>query len=382
MEPYYDHLDDVVSQVAQITIFFSLLASIITDKDPNDPVLSRVLPVLLIVPIVLVFIFSSRIFEVVHCSGGRSARFARAVQRSAIARLDSWSGAATAKERGALRKRYEISVHSALATSAPEVAHDGERTSSASDDAKVGPAKGALVPAPGAKPTPTKLSEAGCTACSSMPSHQTSANGSERGVCHADHVGAVSQSEAASAGSACASDLRQEQLQELTEMLRATVSSLVDERMKEDMGGAMGRSGSSRRNRRRSQSPGRIGNPPHRRRRSQSPEHWAWLTDEDGHQEDVKGVMTRTRGHQKDMNGKGKTTLPAEREGEMYPAEMQLETEATRSERSSPVRGTDTDASVSGEGRRLNQLAIMRASSSRTTPGAACRATVERHYTV
>lgn len=51
--PYVDASDDNLSSVCQLSIFFSLLASIVTSVYPNDPIMEVLLPVLLIVPVVL-----------------------------------------------------------------------------------------------------------------------------------------------------------------------------------------------------------------------------------------------------------------------------------------------------------------------------------------
>jgi hypothetical protein len=52
-QPYDDPGDDLLAQMAQLSIFFSLVASIVTNAYPNDPVMSALLPLFLAVPIAL-----------------------------------------------------------------------------------------------------------------------------------------------------------------------------------------------------------------------------------------------------------------------------------------------------------------------------------------
>ena len=51
--PFEDDSDDLVSAACQISIFLSLLASVVTNAYPNDPTMSVILPVLLVAPAVL-----------------------------------------------------------------------------------------------------------------------------------------------------------------------------------------------------------------------------------------------------------------------------------------------------------------------------------------
>jgi len=54
--PYDEPSDDLLAQVAQVTIFFSMVASIITNAYPNDPVMSALLPGMLAVPIAMTLV--------------------------------------------------------------------------------------------------------------------------------------------------------------------------------------------------------------------------------------------------------------------------------------------------------------------------------------
>merc|ERR1719424_1651204 len=51
--PYEEGSDDLLSGFCQLSIFFSLVASIITNAYPEDPVMSVVLPIFLLVPVVI-----------------------------------------------------------------------------------------------------------------------------------------------------------------------------------------------------------------------------------------------------------------------------------------------------------------------------------------
>jgi len=62
-QPYDDPGDDVLSQMAQLSIFFSLVASIVTNAYPNDPVMSALLPLFLAVPIALMLLFELELLE-------------------------------------------------------------------------------------------------------------------------------------------------------------------------------------------------------------------------------------------------------------------------------------------------------------------------------
>jgi hypothetical protein len=62
-QPYDDPGDDLLAQTAQLSIFFSLVASIVTNAYPNDPVMSALLPLFLAVPIALMILFELELLE-------------------------------------------------------------------------------------------------------------------------------------------------------------------------------------------------------------------------------------------------------------------------------------------------------------------------------
>jgi len=62
-QPYDDPGDDVLSQMAQLSIFFSLVASIVTNAYPNDPLMSALLPLFLAMPIALMVLFQLELLE-------------------------------------------------------------------------------------------------------------------------------------------------------------------------------------------------------------------------------------------------------------------------------------------------------------------------------
>ena len=62
-QPYDDPGDDILAQMAQLSIFFSLVASIVTNAYPNDPVMSALLPLFLAVPIALMVFFELELLE-------------------------------------------------------------------------------------------------------------------------------------------------------------------------------------------------------------------------------------------------------------------------------------------------------------------------------
>jgi hypothetical protein len=61
--PYVADDDDLIAQVAQVIIFFSLISSLVTDAYPEDSLMSALLPALLAVPVVLTFIFETQLWE-------------------------------------------------------------------------------------------------------------------------------------------------------------------------------------------------------------------------------------------------------------------------------------------------------------------------------
>jgi len=66
-QPYDDPGDDVLAQMAQLSIFFSLVASIVTNAYPNDPVMSALLPLFLAVSIALMVLSAARKLKCVRC---------------------------------------------------------------------------------------------------------------------------------------------------------------------------------------------------------------------------------------------------------------------------------------------------------------------------
>ena len=61
--PFEDSGDDLLSVVCQLQIFFSLLSKIILQTNPNDPVMSVLLPMMLGVPPLAGFVFESGVLD-------------------------------------------------------------------------------------------------------------------------------------------------------------------------------------------------------------------------------------------------------------------------------------------------------------------------------
>jgi len=61
--PYVKKEDDILAQVAQVVIFFSLVSSLVTNAYPNDPIMSALLPVLLSVPVILTVLFEMSLLK-------------------------------------------------------------------------------------------------------------------------------------------------------------------------------------------------------------------------------------------------------------------------------------------------------------------------------
>mmetsp|Transcript_11696 Transcript_11696/g.29245 ORF Transcript_11696/g.29245 Transcript_11696/m.29245 type:complete len:113 (+) Transcript_11696:2163-2501(+) len=61
--PYENPADDVLASMAQLSIFFSLVASIVTNAYPDDPVMSTLLPLFLAVPISLMVHFEVKLLD-------------------------------------------------------------------------------------------------------------------------------------------------------------------------------------------------------------------------------------------------------------------------------------------------------------------------------
>ena len=62
-QPYDDPGNDLLAQTAQLSIFFSLVASIVTNAYPNDPLMSALLPLFLAMPIALMVLFQLELLE-------------------------------------------------------------------------------------------------------------------------------------------------------------------------------------------------------------------------------------------------------------------------------------------------------------------------------
>ena len=61
--PYADPRDDMLATICQVSIFFSLVASIVTRAWPEDDVMRVLLPMLVIVPPLLAFMFESPLLD-------------------------------------------------------------------------------------------------------------------------------------------------------------------------------------------------------------------------------------------------------------------------------------------------------------------------------
>jgi hypothetical protein len=61
--PYVKKEDDILAQVAQVVIFFSLVSSLVTNAYPNDPIMSALLPALLSVPVILTVLFEMSLLK-------------------------------------------------------------------------------------------------------------------------------------------------------------------------------------------------------------------------------------------------------------------------------------------------------------------------------
>jgi len=98
--PYERRSDDVLSAVCQVTIFFSLVASIVTNAFPNDPAMSVLLPALLFLPPTLSMLFEIEFFEYLSSmlsaeEGKRPGWLGRPLQRclnACVNRLDRLLG--------------------------------------------------------------------------------------------------------------------------------------------------------------------------------------------------------------------------------------------------------------------------------------------------
>ena len=116
--PFEDPLDDRLSTVCQLSIFFSLLASIVTNAYPNEPAMAVILPVLLVAPVVLAAVEDLLVVSAMlqDCRGddgasggagdagdvggaliGRLSRTSRALRDACTRRLDRALGSGAAE---------------------------------------------------------------------------------------------------------------------------------------------------------------------------------------------------------------------------------------------------------------------------------------------
>ena len=116
--PFEDPLDDRLSTVCQLSIFFSLLASIVTNAYPNEPAMAVILPMLLVAPVVLAAVEDLLVVSamVQDCRGddgasggagdagdaggaliGRLSRTSRALRDACTRRLDRALGSGAAE---------------------------------------------------------------------------------------------------------------------------------------------------------------------------------------------------------------------------------------------------------------------------------------------
>ena len=64
--PFEDPEDDLLSQVCQLQVFFSLLSTIILKSKPDSQFMATMMPILLAVPPVCACIFESGLLEEIH----------------------------------------------------------------------------------------------------------------------------------------------------------------------------------------------------------------------------------------------------------------------------------------------------------------------------
>ena len=99
--PFEDDGDDLLSQICQLQIFFSLLSKIILTTNPNNPMMSVLLPIMIGIPPVAAFIFESGVLDElsalmaaadngipIPCSGGK--RIGVGLRASTIAKLEAF----------------------------------------------------------------------------------------------------------------------------------------------------------------------------------------------------------------------------------------------------------------------------------------------------
>ena len=117
-QPYDDPSDDLLAQTAQLSIFFSLVASIVTNAYPNDPVMSALLPLFLAVPIALMILFELELLEKfkelvepdeegnVKCIG----RIMLHIGRGAISQVERMCGTTGSDEAGKVEHNERLKV--------------------------------------------------------------------------------------------------------------------------------------------------------------------------------------------------------------------------------------------------------------------------------
>ena len=61
--PYIDRSDDLLASACQVSIFFSLLSSVVTSAWPDDATMAWLLPLLLVVPALFALLFETPLLE-------------------------------------------------------------------------------------------------------------------------------------------------------------------------------------------------------------------------------------------------------------------------------------------------------------------------------
>ena len=101
--PFIDEGDDLLSQICQMQIFFSLLSSIILKNNPSSPAMALILPLLVGFPPLMGFVFESGILDElkkmsapddngwpIPCSGGK--RIGVGIRAKNVKRLERLLG--------------------------------------------------------------------------------------------------------------------------------------------------------------------------------------------------------------------------------------------------------------------------------------------------
>ena len=96
---------DHLAQVAQLTIFCSLIASLVTQSDPDNQAMDVCLLIMLNLPFLLVFVVEARLQGLQMPHGvGMVGRGCGAIQRSVVNRLDRLLGSTSIEEASRSRK--------------------------------------------------------------------------------------------------------------------------------------------------------------------------------------------------------------------------------------------------------------------------------------